>query len=154
MSMAGAEGDDDERLLAELGDAVHSREAVPERFLQAGRGAFAWHDVDVELAALTYDSSTGGAPVGVRADRQSTRALTFVAGEQTIELEVSTEAVLGQVVPAAPGTVELHVDGAGPRSFALDETGWFELRPGPAAPFRLGVRTPDGKVVLTERITP
>lgn len=152
--MAGEGWDDDEQLLAALGDAVRSSRAVPDRFLQAGRGAFAWLDVDVELAALTYDSSTGGVPVGVRADPQSMRALTFVAGQLTIELELSSEALLGQVVPAQSGTVDLHIDEAEPRTVPLDESGWFELRPGPVVAFRLGIRTADATVVLTERITP
>ncbi len=152
--MAGAGWDDDEQLLAALGDAVRSREVVPDRFLQVGRGAFAWHDVDVELAALRYDSSTSGLPVGVRSDQQSVRALTFVAGELTIELELSTDALLGQVVPPQPGAVEVHVDEGEIRTVQLDESGWFELRPGPSAAFRLGVRTAETTVVLTERITP
>lgn len=154
MTTPGDGWDDDEALLAGLGDAVRNRREVPVRFLAAARGAFAWHDVDVELAALRDDSSIGDVPVGVRAGQSTTRALSFEAGGLSIELELSPDALLGQVVPAQPGTVELHVDGADPRAVDLDESGWFELRPGPPHPFRLAVRFPDGTVVLTERVTP
>ena len=32
-------------------------EAVPPEFVEAGKNAFAWHNIDAELAQLTYDSS-------------------------------------------------------------------------------------------------
>lgn len=48
----------------------------------------------------------------------------------------------------------VHVDEGEIRTVQLDESGWFELRPGPSAAFRLGVRTAESTVVLTERITP
>ena len=47
---------DDDRLLAALGQALKAREAVPSWFIETGKSAFAWHDIDAELAQLTYDS--------------------------------------------------------------------------------------------------
>ncbi|MGI8685901.1 MAG: hypothetical protein ACR2MO_12595 [Acidimicrobiales bacterium] len=146
-------GWDDDRLLAELGDAVRSRRAVPDRFVEVGRSAFAWRDVDVDLAALRYDSAVSGLPSGVRAAAPDMRALTFEAGGVTIEVELSRQALVGQVVPARPGSVELWADGSDPRSVALDDRGWFDLGPPPSQPFRLCVRS-DAGVVLTDRVTP
>ena len=47
---------DDDRLLAALGQALKAREAVPSWFIETGKNAFAWHNIDAELAQLTYDS--------------------------------------------------------------------------------------------------
>jgi hypothetical protein len=103
---------DDDRLLAELGEAVRAGRAVPEQFVQIGKAAFAWHDIDAELARLTFDSApgagmaaAGAAAAGLRSDRAALRSLTFVSSELTIELEVHPDAIRGQVVPPQPGTV-------------------------------------------------
>ena len=55
------EGWDDEQLLAALGEAVKAREAVPEWFVETGKNAYAWHNIDAELAQLTYDSRVDAA---------------------------------------------------------------------------------------------
>ena len=52
-----AEGWDDEALLAALRQALRARQAVPAEFVEAAKNAFAWHNIDAELAQLTYDSS-------------------------------------------------------------------------------------------------
>lgn len=46
----------DDRLVAALTEALREAEVVPPRFVDVGRAAFAWHNVDAELAELTYDS--------------------------------------------------------------------------------------------------
>ena len=48
---------DDEELLAVLRQALAERQAVPPEFVEAAKNAFAWHNIDAELAELTYDSS-------------------------------------------------------------------------------------------------
>jgi hypothetical protein len=145
---------DDERLLRELADAVDSRHEVPARFLEVGREAFTWHGIDYELAALSQDSAVSGMPAGVRADTAAMRLLTFVAGELAIELEISPDALEGQVIPPQQGSAELRVSDADVRAVAVDDTGWFEFRPPPTRPFRLCLRTDDGRVVLTTPIRP
>ena len=144
--------DDDERLLADLGDAVRSGRAVPERFVEIGRAAFVWHDVDVDLATLLYDSALTGLPAGVRSSDAGIRALSFEADGLAIEVELSAGGIVGQVVPAQPGTVEVWVGGAALRSVELDDNGWFDLGPPPGEPFRLCVRM--AAVVLTDPINP
>ena len=47
---------DDDELLAALGEAIRAREEVPEWFVETGKNAYAWHNIDAELAQLTYDS--------------------------------------------------------------------------------------------------
>ena len=47
------DGWDDEELLAALRQALTARRAVPPEFVEAGKNAFAWHNIDAELAQLT-----------------------------------------------------------------------------------------------------
>jgi hypothetical protein len=141
---------DDERLLAALGEAVRARREVPARFVQTGKAAFAWRDVDGELAALAHDSATSELVAGTRAEQAELRALTFVASRLTIEIEVAPDALLGQLVPPQPGEVELHRRDGVATSARADDVGWFAIRPLPGGLFRLRVRPDGGSTVVTE----
>ena len=145
---------DDEQLLVDLGDAVRTARAVPDRFIDLGKDAFTWLGIDYELATLSYDSAIDGLPAGVRADTSALRMVTFVAGELTVEVELSVDAVVGQLVPPQRGRAELRGHETNTREVAIDDSGWFEFRPAPTEPIRLCVRTDDGRVVLTRSITP
>src|SRR5690348_1577792 len=112
--------DDDERLLTELGTALRAGTEVPERFVEAGKAAFAWRTVDAELASLTYDSATEGV-AGVRGEPADLRALTFAARGLTIELEVTEDSLIGQVVPPQPGSVEVLLRDGSAGSMEIDE---------------------------------
>ena len=143
--------DDDDELLAELGAAVRAEREVPPAVLDAGRAAFAWRDVDAELAALSYD----GALAGVRSTEREAqpaelRALTFVAADFTIEVEVTGDGLFGQLVPPSAGEVRLHVRDGAQRTAELDEVGWFAFKPTPTGMCRLHIRTEAGTSVLTE----
>jgi hypothetical protein len=141
---------DDDQLLAELGEAVRGERAVPARFVEIGKAAFAWRDVDADLAALAYDSATSGHAAGTRAEPAGLRALSFVASRLTIELEVAPDALLGQLVPPQAGEVELHLRDGRTSTVPVDEVGWFVIRPLPAGLFHLRVRPAAGDPVRTE----
>jgi len=144
---------DDEELLAALREAIRAREQVPEWFVETGKNAYTWHNIDAELAQLTYDSSRDrDAAAVVRSEAASIRALTFTSGRLSIELEVGESTLLGQVVPPQAGTLEIHT-AAGVASSPVDEIGCFSVTPIPASPFRLRCRTEDGADVLTGWIT-
>ena len=144
---------DDEELLAALSEAIRAREQVPEWFIETGKNAYAWHNIDAELAQLTYDSSRDrDAAVAVRSEAASIRALTFTSGRLSIELEVGESTLLGQIVPPQTGTLEVHT-AAGVASSPVDEIGCFSVTPIPASPFRIRCRTEDGADVLTGWIT-
>jgi hypothetical protein len=175
----GADGQwygDDEQLLAELAEALRAERAVPRDFVELGRSAYSWYDIDSELAALVYDSaqdevdevaltrSTSTAvqelaydPEPDRADEPSVtrstqatlRALTFVAATLTIEIEVTGGALLGQVVPPQRGEVEVRAGGSAPVRIPVDEVGCFTIQPIPSGPFRLHCRTEQDVAVLT-----
>ena len=146
---------DDEELLAALSEALRAREEVPAWFVETGKNAYAWHNIDAELAQLTYDSSADAdrsRVAAVRSETASIRALTFTSARLSIELEVASESLVGQIVPPGPGTLEVHT-AAGVASSPVDEIGCFSVSPIPASPFRLRCRTEDGADVLTGWIT-
>jgi hypothetical protein len=145
----------DDELLGALKDALRSAQDVPKEFIEAGKAAFAWHNIDAQLAALTYDSAesaTAGAPA-TRSEPATLRALTFAASRLGLDLEVSDDALRGQLVPPQAGTVEVRT-AAGPLAEAVvDEVGYFVIRPVPSGPFRLSCRTEAGVAILTGWIT-
>jgi hypothetical protein len=145
---------DDDDLVAALREAVRARQAVPAEFVAAGKSAFAWHNIDAELAQLTYDSSLDTLyEPSMRAEAASIRALTFTAPQLTIELEVSEDSLLGQIIPAQRGTVRVQPADGTETTVAADEIGCFAIRPIPAGPFRLHCQTASGTATLTGWIT-
>jgi hypothetical protein len=146
-------GWDDEQLLGALREAMQARQAVPAWFITMGKNAYAWHNVDAELAQLTYDSHADTEQLAfVRSETASIRALTFTSAQLSLELEVGEDSLLGQVVPAQAGTLEMYA-AAGPTSSPVDESGYFSVEPIPAGPFRLRFHTADGADVVTGWIT-
>jgi hypothetical protein len=147
------DGLDDEELLAALGDAMKARQEVPEWFVETGKNAYAWHNVDAELAQLTYDSfGDRNLAAAVRSEAASIRALTFTSAHLSIELEVGSDSLLGQIIPPRAGSLEVHTT-AGVATTPVDEIGCFTVEPIPGSPFRLRCRTDDGADVLTGWIT-
>jgi hypothetical protein len=145
---------DDDELLALLKEAQGDARAVPPEFTAAGRSAYAWRGIDAELAQLTYDSEQDrNALAGVRAEAASIRALTFTSPHLTIELEVGEDALLGQLVPTGPGTIEVLSQAGVTASIPVDEVGCFPISPIPPSPFRLRCRMASGASVVTGWIT-
>lgn len=148
------EARDDEELLALLREALRRRQAVPAEFVTAGQNAFAWRNIDSELASLTYDSAHGPDLVdSTRSEAASIRALTFSSPRLTIELEVTAGSVLGQVIPPQLTTIEVQTKSGAAAELSTDEIGCFAIVPMPRAPFRLRCRNGGGIDVLTSWIT-
>ena len=144
---------DDEELLAALGEAIKARQAVPEWFVETGKNAYAWRDIDADLAQLTYDSLVDRErAAAVRSEAASIRALTFTSARSSIELEVAKSSLLGRIIPPRAGTLEVHTT-TGMTSSPADEIGCFVVEPIPDSPFRLRCRTDDGADMLTGWIT-
>jgi len=149
------DGWSDEELSAALGEAVKACQAVPEWFVETGKNAYAWHNIDAELAQLTYDSDSDAdrsLAAAVRSEAASIRALTFTSARLSIELEVASDSLVGQIIPPRAGTLETHTK-AGVSTSPVDEIGCFVVEPKPASPFRLRFRATDGTDVLTGWIT-
>jgi hypothetical protein len=148
----------DEELLEALRRAVMARHEVPADFVAAARDAFAWHDIDAELARLTYDSHAADShaadhALATRTEAASIRALTFTSGRLTIELEVGHDSLVGQVVPAQPAVVTVLPRTGGETVLQADEIGCFCVEPIPLGQFRLRCRTPAGVETMTGWIT-
>src|SRR5262249_41048316 len=113
VSMISA-GWDDDALLAALREALRAREAVPPEFVEAAKSAVAGHNSDAALAKRPSHSSREGAyEPSLRAEAASIRALTFTSAHLTIELEVTQDALLGQIIPAQAGVITVQPrDGA------------------------------------------
>jgi hypothetical protein len=146
-------GWDDEELLEALGEAMRARQAVPSWFVTMGKNAYAWHNIDAELAQLTYDSQDETEQLAfVRSETASIRALTFTSAHLSLELEVGKDSLFVQVMPPQPGTLETHTK-AGLTTSPTDESGYFAVEPIPASPFRLRFHATGGNDVVTGWIT-
>jgi hypothetical protein len=154
--MASRWWSDDDDLLELLKDALRIEREMPRGFVEVGKAAYVWRTIDAELAALTYDSAwdAGDLSAATRAENATLRALTFASGGLTIELEVTPEALFGQITPAQPGVVSVRVEAYETGSVPIDELGFFVVRPVPAEPFRLLLGTELGETVLTGWVSP
>jgi hypothetical protein len=145
---------DDAALLAALRAAVGARAAVPAAFVEAAKSAYAWHGIDAELASLSYDSlQDAGRDSGVRSESASVRALTFQSEHFSIEVEVTDDALFGQLVPPQPGTVELQTLAGETAGGAIDEVGCFSIEPKPSGQFRIRFRADGQPEVITGWLT-
>ena len=143
---------DDEELLDALRQALAERRTVPPEFVEAAKNAFARRsiDIDVELAELTYDSSRDAEPEpSTRAETASIRALTFTSAHLTLELEVTHDSLLGQIVPAQAGTIKVQLRDGAETTVPADRIGRFTIRPIPAGEFRLHCKTSADTDALT-----
>jgi len=142
---------DDDELLARLAEAQQAAESVPREFIEAGKAAYAWRTIDAELAELVYDSAMEEVQLAgqIRAEQAQLRALTFTTSELTLEIEVTAEALLGQLVPPKSGEVEVITPKGKAQQAPIDDIGCFTIRPVPAGSFRLHCRTTGGICVAT-----
>ncbi len=146
----------DEALLGALREALAAREAVPPAFAAVAKNAYAWHGIDAELAELTYDSGLEPAlAADVRSESAAIRALTFYApiARLSIELEVTDDVVLGQLIPPVQATVEMHAPNGPMVPLPADENGSFVIDRKPGSSFRLRCRTGPQTDVVTGWVT-
>ncbi|GAA5052440.1 hypothetical protein [Streptomyces similanensis] len=138
---------DDAVLEEELRRAAAVLDPVPAHLRQLAVEAYALHDLDARVAELTFDSLLDALPV--RGALDVPRMLTFQAGELTVDVEVTGDGLLGQVLPPQPAAVEvLHGPRPGARLVA-DDLGRFAGDAPPTGPFALRLRT-GAEVVVTE----
>jgi hypothetical protein len=148
-------GGNDDELFEALRDALATSDEVPRAFVEAGKAAFVWQTIDAELAALTYDSDWDTLALApVRSESATLRSLTFASDGWTIEIELTPDGVLGQLDPPEAGTVSARDDGGEVASAAIDDLGFFALRPVPTFPYRLVCSVESGITILTGWITP
>ncbi|MGW1958423.1 hypothetical protein ACWCPI_37720 [Streptomyces sp. NPDC001920] len=131
----------------ELRQAAAILDPVPADLQQIAVEAFALHDLDARIAELTFDSVVDA--IAVRGATDTPRMLTFRAGEVTVDVEVTAQGLMGQVLPPQQARIEVL---AGPQTAVpvdADAMGRFTSDAPPSGPFALRLRT-GGEVVVTE----
>lgn len=130
---------DDEGMIAALRQALRVDPTVPRGVRETGYAAYAWRDIDADLAALTYDSTLEDALLsGARSTQQAPlRAMTFASASMTIEIEVSPTVLMGQTVPPHAGSIHVVPRDGGRIPVEVDAGGCFTVSPIPGLPFRL-----------------
>ncbi|MEV8593772.1 hypothetical protein [Streptomyces sp. NPDC052012] len=149
--MSGAElsGDDGDTALLEeeLRQAVAVLDPLPPGLLQIAVDAYALHDLDARVAELTFDSLVDALPV--RGVTDAPRMLTFTAGEVTLDVEVTADGLMGQLLPPRAAGVEV-LSGPQPGTpVTVDDMGRFMTDTPPSGPFALRLRT-GAEVITTE----
>jgi hypothetical protein len=145
---------DDEELLAALREALAEYESVPPEFIEAGKNAFAWHNINAELARLTYHSIRHqDVSSSIRSETAWIRALAFTSAHLTIELEITEDSLLGQVIPADEGAMEVQTRADAVTTLPVDAVGYFAIRPIPDSPFRLRWHATNAPDIMTGWIT-
>jgi hypothetical protein len=139
---------EDGLLEEELRRAAAVLDPVPTELRQLALDAYALYDVDARVAELTFDSLVDALPV--RGVMDPPRMLTFRAGGLTVDVEVTEQGLMGQVLPPQRARIEVL---GGPQTslgVPVDELGRFTGEAPPAGPFALRLRTDGGDVIVTE----
>ncbi|MEV5531934.1 hypothetical protein [Streptomyces prunicolor] len=154
---AGQEGElddgagefEDGLLEEELRQAAAILDPVPAELRQFAMDAYALYDFDARLAELTFDSLVDAIPI--RGVTDAPRMLTFTAGELSIDVEVTSEGLMGQVMPPQPAGIEVlgGPQALRPTTLTADAMGRFTSAAPPTGPFALRLRA-GGEVVVTE----
>jgi hypothetical protein len=136
---------DDLNLLDDLSEAVRAA-ALAGRVAEHGRGAYAWHSIDQDLAWLSFDSSVQPAPAW-RAGADQARVLIFTSTPLSLELELMADHVVGQIVPPGPGQILVETPEGVALQVEADDIGFFDFAGMPRGQVRLRCETPTGRLV-------
>lgn len=117
----------------------------PESLIAGARWIHDWHNMDAELAAITFDSWSE-ASVTVRSSG-SLRELTLEVGRYTIELEIEPDGarsadLSGLISPAVDGTLRL-LSGGREVTVSIEAGGSFVAERVPAGTVLAYVETPE-----------
>ena len=138
---------DADLLEEELRRAAAVLDPLPAGLLQLAMDAYLLHDLDARVAELTFDSLTDAIPV--RGVQEPPRMLTFQAGELTVDVEVTGDGLLGQLLPPQSARIEVLDGPASARPLTVDPMGRFADATPPTGPFALRLST-GADVIVTE----
>ncbi len=129
---------DDDELVRDLRAALRPT-PVEDQVIAAARAAYESRraNIDMELAALRYDSDVDE-PALVRGPLHgSPRTLAFGTDELGVEIEFSEAGMEGQLIPPEPGTVQLLTVDGQTEDVSTDELGCFRFPVRNRGPIRL-----------------
>ena len=143
----------DDELTTQLRRLAARLDPVPPELLDAAAGAFAWRDIDAELAELVFDSLLDTDEASLVRGAPERRLVSFAGGGLTIDVEVTTAGpermVMGQMVPPQRGVVDIRRRQE-TVSIEADELGRFRSGPLPPGPLSLRLRPAGGAPVVTD----
>ncbi len=144
---------DDDELEEELRRLAAQLDPVPPELLRGAAGAFAWRDIDAELAELVFDSLLDFDEATLVRGSPERRLVSFAGGGLTIDVEVTSagpaRTVMGQIVPPQRGVVDIRR----PQetvTVEADELGRFRSGPLSPGPLSLRLRPAAGPPVVTD----
>lgn len=146
--MSSRNWSDDDELMRELAEALRP-EPGEQQVRAAAWGAYEWRtaDIDVELAALLYDSDLDQT-VRVRGPLSgSPRTLVFGTADLRVEMEFSESGIEGQLIPPEPGAVRLLTSAGATEETTTDELGCFSFPPRRRGPIRVACLLSCGQFV-------
>jgi hypothetical protein len=139
-----------ELLEEELRQATAILDPVPAALRHIAVEAFALHDLDSRIAELAFDSVVDALPV--RGATGTPRMLTFHAGEVTVDVELTPQGLMGQVLPPQSARIEVLSGPQAASPLITDDMGRFTHETSPTGPFALRLRT-DEAVIVTDWVT-
>jgi hypothetical protein len=95
----------------------------------------------------TLTRSGHRAVTGLRSGPEDARVLVFTASPLSLELEVISGRVIGQIVPPGPGEIQVEMSDGATFGVEADEAGFFDLPGLPSGPVRLRCDTTNGRLV-------
>ena len=143
----------DDELAEELRRLAARLDPVPPELLTAAAGAFAWRDIDAELAELVFDSLFDVDEATQVRGSPERRLVSFTGGGVTLDIEVTTtgpaRTIMGQIVPPQRGAVDVRRQQE-TITIEADELGRFRSGPLPPGPLSLRLRPAEGTPVVTD----
>lgn len=139
----------DDELMALLGEAVAESDAVSDRRMNAAKAAFAWRNIDDELAELLHDSALEPGAAVRSGSHDEPRSLSFSSRGLALEVEVDGTVLMGQVLDAdlAGAVVRLQRTGVADREVDVDSAGFFRFDDVDPGPIRLVASSADWRLV-------
>ena len=144
----------DDELAEELRRLAARLDPVPPELLTAAAGAFAWRDIDAQLAELVFDSLLDVDDATQVRGSPERRLVSFTGGGVTLDIEVTTtgpaRTIMGQIVPPQRGAVDVRRQQETVTTVEVDELGRFRSGPLPPGPLSLRLRPAEGTPVVTD----
>ena len=137
----------DDELEQELRRLAADAEPVPAGLIRAALDAFAWRDIDAQIAELVYDSLLDAEETMLVRGPADQRMVSFAAGGMTIDVEVTSagpgRTIMGQIAPPQRATVDIRYP-EDTVTVEADELGRFQSGTLPPGPASLRLRPPPG----------
>jgi hypothetical protein len=143
--------DPNNELLEELRTVLRRTDPVPAEVTDFAKAALGWRRLDAQLAELLQDSVLESESAALARGTAGLRSLTFRSDELTIDVEVQSGMLLGQLAPPpAAATIEVQAESGDVAATAESDTlGRFRLAFEGDGRFRLRVLRDDASPVET-----